>query len=93
MYQFTFHGIDGDRDQLYHYARVWDQATKKLGPHVLDSVVPGLSRQNPAADTNKGSLSYNHLLTQGNKDTNCSIDSSMSRKERIKYALEIASTS
>ena len=93
MYRFTFHGIDGDRDQLYHYARVHDQAIKRLGPRVLVSIVPGLSRQNPAADTNKGSLSYNHLLTQGNKDTDCSIDSSMSREERIKYALYMASAS
>ena len=79
MYQFTFHGIDGDRDQLYHYARVWDTAIKTLGPHILDSVVPGLSRQNPTADKNKGSLSFDHLLKQGNKDTDCSIDSSLSR--------------
>ena len=34
-----------------------------------------------------------HLLKQGNKDTNCSIDSSMSREERIKYALDMASAS
>ena len=86
MYRFTFHGINGDRDQLYHYARDRDQAIKALGPCVLDSVVPG-------ADSYKGSLFYNHLLTQGNKDTACIIDSSMSREERIKYALEIASTS
>ena len=93
MYWFTLHGIDGDRDQLYHYTRDRDKAIKALGPRVLDSIVPGLSRQIPAADSNKGSLLYNHLLTQGNKDTDCSIDSSMSREERIKYALDIASTS
>ena len=91
MYQFTFHGVDSDRDLLYHYARARDQALKMLGPRVLDSIVPGLSRQNPAAD--KGPLSFNHLLTQGNKDTDCSIDSSMSREERIKYALDMASAS
>ena len=93
MYWFTFHGINGDRDQLYHYARDQDKAIKALGPRILDSVIPGLSCQIPAADSNKGSLFYNHLLTQGNKDTDCSIDSSMSREERIKYALEIASAS
>ena len=91
MYQFTLHGIDSDRDLLYHYARAKDQALKALGPPVLDSIVPGLSCQNPAAD--KGPLSFDHLLTQGNKDTYCSIDSSLSREERIKYALEIASAS
>ena len=88
MYQFTLHGVDIDRDLLYHYARARDQALKTLGPRVLDSIVPGLSRQNPAAD--KGPLSFDHLLTQGNKDIDCSIDS---REERIKYALDMASTS
>ena len=83
--------MDSNRDQLYHYARARDQALKTLGPRVLDSIVPGLSRQHPAAD--KGPLSFDHLLTQGNKDTNCSIDSSMSREERIKYVLDIASAS
>ena len=93
MYWFTFQGIDGDRDQLYNYTRDRDKAIKALGPRVLDSIVPGLSCQIPPADPNKGSLFYNPLLTQGNKDTDCSIDSSMSREERIKYALEIASAS
>ena len=93
MYQFTFHGIDGDRDQLYNYTRDRDKAIKALGPRVLDSVIPGLSQQIPTADLNTGPLSFDHLLTQGNEDTNCSIDPSMSREERIKYALDIASTS
>ena len=83
--------MDSDSDQLYYYARARDQALKTLGPHVLKSIVPGLSHQNPAAD--KGPLSFDHLLTQGNKDTDCSIDSSMSREERIKYALDTAFTS
>ena len=91
MYQFTFHGVDRDRDQLYYYARARDQALKTLGPRVLDSIVPGLSRQNPAADAL--ALSFDHLLTQGNKKSDCSIDSSMNREERIKYALDTASAS
>ena len=91
MFQFTFHGVDRDRDQLYYYARARDQALKTLGPRVLDSIVPGLSCQNPAADAL--ALSFDHLLTQGNKKSDCSIDSSMNREERIKYALDTASAS
>ena len=91
MYQLTFHGVDRDRDQLYYYARARDQALKTLGPRVLDSIVPGLSRQNPAADAL--ALSFDHLLTQGNKKSDCGIDSSMKREERIQYALDVASAS
>ena len=43
MYQLTFHGLDSDRDLLYHYSGARDQAIKTLGPRVLDSIVPGLS--------------------------------------------------
>ena len=86
-----FHGVDSDRDQLYSYARARDQALKTLGPRFLDSNVPGLSRQNPATDAI--ALSFDHLLTQGNKKSDCSIDSSMNREERIKYALDTASAS
>ena len=55
--------------------------------------MPGLNRQVPSTGLDAGSLSYNHLLTQGNKETACSIDSAMSREERINYANEIASAS
>ena len=91
MYQFTFHGVDRDRNQLYYYARARDQALKILGPCVLDSIIPGLSRQNLTADAL--ALSFDHLLTQGNKKSDCSIDSSMNREERIKYALDTAFSS
>ena len=83
--------MDSDRDQLYYYPRARDQALKTLGPRVLDSIVPGLSCQNPAADDL--ALSFDHLLTQGNKKSDCSIDSSMNREERFKYALDMASAS
>ena len=83
--------MDSKSNQLYYYARARDQALKTLGLRVLDSVIPGLSLQNPTADD--VSLSFDHLLTQGNKDSNCSIDSSMTREERIKYALDMASAS
>ena len=93
MNQFTFHRVDQDGDQLYNYARDWDKALTALGPHIFDSVAPSLSRQVPTTGPDLGSLSYSHLLTQGNKETTCSIDSAMSREERINYANEIASTS
>ena len=93
MYRFTLHGIDGDRDQLYNYARDRDKAIKALGPRVLDSVVPGLSQQIPTTDLSTDPSSYDHLLTQGKDDADCGIDLSMSREERIKYALDIASAS
>ena len=91
MYQFTFHGVDREKDQLYYFARARDQALKTLGPRVLDAVVPGLSHQNPAADAL--TLSFDHLLTQGNNKPDCGIDSSMNREERIKYSLDVAATS
>ena len=91
MYQFTFHGVDRERDQLYYFARARDQALKTLGPQVLNAIVPGLSRQNPAADAL--TLSFDHLLTQGNNKPDCGIDSSMKREERIKYALDVAAAS
>ena len=62
MYQFTFHGMDREKDQLYYFARASDQALQTLGPQVLDAIVPGLSRQNPAADAL--TFSFDHLLTQ-----------------------------
>ena len=83
MNRFTFHSVDQDGDQLYSYARDRDKALTALGPRIFDSVAPGLNRQVPTTGPDAGSLSYNHLLTEGNKDTSCSIDSSMSREERI----------
>ena len=83
--------MDRDRDQLYYYARARDQALKTLGPRVLNTIVLGLSRQNPAADAL--TLSFDHLLTQGNNKPDCGIDSSMNREERIKYALDVAAAS
>ena len=48
----TFNGVDQDKDQLYNYARDQDKAIAALGPHVLNSVIPGLSHQVPAAGSN-----------------------------------------
>ena len=93
MNQFTFHGVDQDGDQLFNYARDRDKALTTLGPRIFDSVAPCLSHQVPATGPDAGSLSYNHLFTQGNKETSCSIDSAMSREERINYANEVASAS
>ena len=59
--------------------------------HVFSTLSSLGSHQHPAAD--KDPLSFDHLLTQGNKDIDCSIDSSMTREERIKYALDMASAS
>ena len=93
MNRFTFHGVDKEKDQLYNYARDRDKAIAALGSCVLDSVVPSLCRQVPATGSIQGSLFYDHLLTKGDKETTCSLDSAMGREERIKYALEVASAS
>ena len=93
MNQFTFHGVDKEKDQLYNFARDWDKAMTALGPHVLDSVVPGLCHQVLATGLNQGSLFYDHLLTNDDKETTGSLDSAMGREERINYALEVASAS
>ena len=93
MNRFTFHGVDKEKDQLYNFARDRDKAMAALGPRVLDSVVPGLSRQVPATGLNQGFLFYDHLLTNDGKETAGSHDSAMDREERINYALEVASAS
>ena len=85
--------MDQDRDQLYNFTRERDKALTALGPCIFDSVLPGLSCQVPTTGPDAGSLSYQHLLTQGNKETACSIDSAMSREERINYANEIDAAS
>ena len=64
-----------------------------MRPWGLDSVVPSLSCQVPATGLNQGSLFYDHLLTNDDKETTGSLDSAMGREERIKYALEVASAS
>ena len=89
MYRFSFHGIDSETDQLYKFARDRDRAIKALGPRVLDSVVPGLSQQIPATDPS----SFDHLLTQGKDDADCGMEFSMSREQRIKFAMDTASPS
>ena len=83
MNRFTFHSVDRDSDQLYNYARDRDKALSALGPCIFESVAPGLSCQVPAAGPDQDSLFYDHLLTKGNKETTCSLGSSMSREERI----------
>ena len=93
MNRFTFHGVDCNGDQLYNFARDRDKALTALGPRIFDSVVPGLSRKVPTTGPDAGSLSYQHLLTQGNKETACSFDSFMSWEERLKYASDIAAPS
>ena len=90
---FTFHGVDQERDHLYIYARDRDKALSALGHRILDSIVPGLSRKIPATGLDQDSLFYNHLLMNDGKAIAGSLDSSMDREERIKYALDVASAS
>ena len=90
---FTFHGVNRDRDQLYNFTRDRDKALTALGPRIFDSIVPSLSHKVPTTGPDAGCLSYQPLLTQGNKETTYSLDSTMSREERLYFANEIAVTS
>ena len=93
MNRFTFHGVDHERDLFYTYTRDRDKALSALGHRIYDSIVPGISSKIPATGLEQDSLFYDHLLTNDGKAIAASLDSSMTREERIKYALDIASAS
>ena len=88
-----FHRVDQERDHLYNYARDRDKALSALGHRIFDSIVPGLSHKIRATGLDQDSLFYDHLLMNDGKAIAGSLDSSMDREERIKYALDVASAS
>ena len=92
MNHYTFHGVDLNRDLLYNFARDRDNSLTALGPRIFDAVVPDLSRKVPTTGPDAGSLSYQHLLAPGNKETACIFDSFTSQEERLKYSNDIAVT-
>ena len=85
--------MDQERDHLYTYARGRDRALSALGHRIFDSIVPGLSHKILATGLDQDSLFYDHLLMNNGKEIASSLDSSMDREERIKYALDVASAS
>ena len=93
MQRQSFHGVDLDKDHYYTYARDRDRALSELGPHIYDSIVPGLSSKVKATTVKRDALFFDKLLTSDGKALASSQDTFMSKEVGIKYALDVAAAS